>query len=192
MKPTLFKECCVCLQTKFKVTKCKKCKKVAVCNDCIISMCEQGICNKCPVCRQEDWRRKSKTNQSKIVPDGHFSVIIQNENSRCCSIPRCRIPPCCICTREDREECVKLCKLSCNKYTCIKAIRLLQMTTIIYMGGILTVFLIVGKDFEYPKLWWVPMLVGFAEFLLLVSCCYGCCGMKVGIKEVCFFSLEKI
>ena len=58
--------CPVCMTEKKGQIKCKICTNTVVCADCIISMCEEGQCNKCPVCRQEDW--KLTLNKNTILP----------------------------------------------------------------------------------------------------------------------------
>ena len=46
-------ECCVCLENKTKIYNCKLCKNTVVCSDCIESMSEEFIFDKCPICRQK-------------------------------------------------------------------------------------------------------------------------------------------
>ncbi len=58
--------CPVCLTEKKGQIKCKICSNTVICSDCIVSMCEKGQCDKCPVCRQEDW--KQNLNKKTIIP----------------------------------------------------------------------------------------------------------------------------
>ena len=71
------RDCNVCFEKKEGVL-CSKCKNCHVCHDCLLSMCENGICNKCPHCRQTNWK-KSK---SKIVPINTNNEIISEQKTR--------------------------------------------------------------------------------------------------------------
>jgi len=68
-------QCCICSETTNKGFNCKICKEGFVCRKCIPRLCESGLCNKCPVCRQENWRKKN-TNQTVIIPIKESEIII--------------------------------------------------------------------------------------------------------------------
>ena len=55
-------------------TKCKKCKNTHICNECMLHLCEKGIANKCPICRQTEWR-KQNLKKNSILPNNSTRVI---------------------------------------------------------------------------------------------------------------------
>ena len=58
---TKYFDCPICYSSKKEKnsTKCKKCKNTHICNECMLNMCERGMSDKCPICRQTEW---AKTN----------------------------------------------------------------------------------------------------------------------------------
>ena len=58
-------------------TQCKICTDTRICKDCCLSLCEKGLCGKCPVCRQPNWKKPKK---SQIMPI--FSKIKVNFPSK--------------------------------------------------------------------------------------------------------------
>ena len=58
-------QCPICLETKKLTTQCAICTDTRICKDCCLSLCEKGLCGKCPVCRQPNWKKPKK---SQIVP----------------------------------------------------------------------------------------------------------------------------
>ena len=89
-------ECCICSEKTNKGFKCKLCKEGFVCRKCMPRLCESGLCNKCPVCRQVDWRKKN-TNQTVVIPIKEADIIIvepvtqsQGEEKTCWD----ELPPC--------------------------------------------------------------------------------------------------
>ena len=89
-------QCCICSETTNKGFNCKICKEGFVCRKCMPRLCESGLCNKCPVCRQENWRKKN-TNQTVIIPIKESEIIIiepvtqsQGEEKTCWN----ELPPC--------------------------------------------------------------------------------------------------
>ena len=59
LSTVLHAQCCICLQFKMKYIKCKKCKRSSL-SYRLPSLCEGGLCSKCPVCRQTEWKKKVK------------------------------------------------------------------------------------------------------------------------------------
>lgn len=90
-------QCCICSEKTNKGFNCKICKEGFVCRKCMPQLCESGLCNKCPVCRQEDWRKKN-TNQTVIIPIKEADIIIVEpinispEEKKTCweELPSCR------------------------------------------------------------------------------------------------------
>ena len=58
--------CPICMEEKICGIKCKICTDTKVCSTCITKLCEEGIINKCPVCREENW--KEDKSFTKIFP----------------------------------------------------------------------------------------------------------------------------
>ena len=65
--------CPICQEPTSKGIQCNGCTNTIVCHDCIMSMCEHGICNRCPVCRKYDWK-KNKCKLNKIIPINNADV----------------------------------------------------------------------------------------------------------------------
>jgi len=90
-------QCCICLEkTKKPGYQCILCNRGFVCRNCVPCLCESGMCNKCPVCRQENWR-DIKINHTVIVPITQTDVIIVGANiEEKDKIIRCydQLPPC--------------------------------------------------------------------------------------------------
>ena len=55
-------DCNVCFECK-ECIQCLKCKNCYICNNCLLSMSENGICDKCPHCRQEKWTKRNTKNK---------------------------------------------------------------------------------------------------------------------------------
>ena len=67
---TKYFNCPICFNSKKEKnsTKCKKCKNTHICNECMLNMCERGMSNKCPICRQTEWR-KQNLRKNSILPN---------------------------------------------------------------------------------------------------------------------------
>lgn len=46
--------CCVCYHSEHITKRCKSCVETYICDNCIISMIENGLLQNCPVCRKSD------------------------------------------------------------------------------------------------------------------------------------------
>ena len=167
MQTIIHAQCCICLLYKMKYIKCKKCKNAVVCRDCIPSLCEEGICDKCPVCRQKEWMKKVKKN--KIVPEKRLTVIVQNN--------------------ERENTCCDNCTCRCTCLFLIKIFRILNLMALIYAAGLLT---IAGSNVDLSLLLWLPMLLGLLEFFLIICCCVRCCKIETTLKKICCFIVDEI
>ena len=165
LSTVLHAQCCICLQFKMRYIKCKKCKNAVVCRDCLPSLCEGGLCSKCPICRQTEWKINVKKN--KIMPESKTNIIIN---------PRYM--------EEDNVSCCDLCTPLYCGLCCLKGFRLCNLIFLIYCAGLLTIFCFVGDSLELSFYYWLPAIIGLIEFILLLACCYGCCGIKMGLKEI--------
>tara|TARA_B100001287_G_C22667510_1_gene523581 strand:- start:1492 stop:2034 length:543 start_codon:yes stop_codon:yes gene_type:complete len=158
-------QCPICLETKKLTTQCAICTDTRICKDCCLSLCEKGLCGKCPVCRQPNWKKPKK---SQIVPI--FSKIKINFPSK---------------TEEEevvyREPSISR-QMDCiNEYLKCKE-RVFNIMVffasclLIYIVGLFTIFIFAGEDYIKDKLWpfWIAPLVGLGWVALIWSPC--CCG----------------
>ena len=67
-----YNSCPICMELKKPAIKCKICTNTEICTDCIVQLCEKGLCSKCPVCRQENWKQSYST---KIIPFKKYETI---------------------------------------------------------------------------------------------------------------------
>lgn len=158
-------ECPVCYTTQKldDSVKCLRCKNIHICNSCILRMCEEGICERCPVCRQRDWRLKRCVEQTKIVPR---SVLVINNNMENSCI--------CVCNyRKNFKRCVCL------------IIGLICYLGMAWLGGFVTMLVIAGWNIPEEEdrtdlLLWLPLIVGIP---CTVCMTYWCMGGKMCIME---------
>ena len=75
-----------------KTVKCNTCYSSIVCSDCLLSMCESGLADKCPICRTKQWIQK------KVDYKGSTKIAPANINTSEPTISKC-----------------KKCKLFCKK-----------------------------------------------------------------------------
>ena len=82
------KFCCICHEDKKNYIKCIKCKNSHVCSDCLLGLIEYGLVNKCPLCKQENWRY-NKINSNVIIPiNNNIEEKIYSSNNRNIDIPK--------------------------------------------------------------------------------------------------------
>ena len=167
LKSTSSSVCPICLEEKQLTTQCKICTDTRICKDCCLSLCEKGLCSKCPVCRQPNWKKPKK---SQIVPI--FSKIKMNFPSKTeeevvytePSIPR-------------QIDCINE-YLKC-KERIFNIMVFLASCLLIYICGLFTIFIFAGEDYIKDKLWpfWIAPLVGLGWVALIWSPC--CCGKSL-------------
>ena len=84
--------CPICMEEKICGIKCKICTDTKVCSTCITKLCEEGIINKCPVCREENWKEDKsftkifpsiKNCKNIIKPQHHLKYCNNNSESLC-------------------------------------------------------------------------------------------------------------
>jgi len=163
------KQCPICFEEKKLTTQCKICTDTRICQDCCLSLCEKGLCARCPICRQPNWKKPKK---SQILP-----ILKLKNNNESNTQPTIQLT-----TREDELEPSCSCNINClSLYTKIKTIyitigAILGLIALIYGVGFMTV-LVFSKpdDWKFNKhLYWISMLVGLFWFGLLWTPC--CCG----------------
>tara|TARA_B110000879_G_C10972109_1_gene431868 strand:- start:28 stop:447 length:420 start_codon:yes stop_codon:yes gene_type:complete len=139
-----------------------------------MSLYKNGICNKCPLCRQEEWKKLSLynyINKKKIIPKNNISIIITQsyENNN---------------TRNTTKNYLSFC--------CIKFCKIFNIIILIYLSGLFTILSLVGKEIEFSSFFWVPFIIGFIEFFILLVCCFGCCGIKKGLDDILCINSQTI
>ena len=149
-------QCCICSETTNKGFNCKICKEGFVCRKCMPRLCESGLCNKCPVCRQVDWRKKN-TNQTVIIPIKESEIIIiepvtqsQGEEKTCWD----ELPPC--------RQIWEYIKMGC----CIIFLS--------YVIGALSVadYIRYGYSKWKPEHHILALAIGLCEFCIVSYCCW--------------------
>ena len=149
--------CCVCYELKNNYDKCQKCKSSYVCSDCIMSMVEHGIVDKCPICKQIDWR--SRTFKNTII------VPTQIELSKEEEIVEIKVK-----SKFNWYQCCRTTKLNlriCNFYVLMLALS--------YLMGLATIAII---SVDIGPFFWLPFLIGIFELILICGCCVKCCKIK--------------
>ena len=157
-------ECSVCLENKKKNYNCKLCKNAIVCYDCIESMLEKSLFDKCPVCRQTNWI-DFKSNQIIPINSGLTEIKIEEVTNEI-NLP---------------EKC------SQNDCSCFQILnyikKILHVLYILggsiiltYAIGLFTIFMFnphMDLNINY-YLYWLPFLIGISWIMLCWSPC--CCG----------------
>lgn len=149
-------ECCICSEPTSKGFKCKLCKEGFVCRKCMPRLCESGLCNKCPVCRQVDWRKKN-TSQTVVIPIKESDIIIVEPVTQ---------------SQEEIKPCLN--ELPSCRYTMDKLLVLFSILFLSYIIGIFTV----AEPIKYPYSRWRPehhilaFVVGIFEFCIISYCCW--------------------
>ena len=151
-------QCCICLEKNKKPGyQCILCNRGVVCRNCVPQLCESGMCNKCPVCRQENWR-DIKINQTVVIPITQTDVMIVESDGEkkeddlisCCE----QLPPC---------------------RTLMDGISTLgSMLFVSYILGVFTICEAIPLSYQN----WEPvhhilaLVIGIAEAFLISYCCW--------------------
>jgi len=155
-KPT--SQCCICLEkTKKSGYQCILCNRGFVCRNCIPQLCENGLCGKCPICRQENWRN-IKINQTIVIPITQADVVIVESS-----------------VRKKEEEIISCCE-QLPPYHIIMD-RMSTICSILFISYILGVFTI-GETVRLPYQKWgaaihiLALTIGSVDFAIISCCCY--------------------
>ena len=164
-------DCPICLSSK-KVknsTKCKKCKNTHICNDCMLNMCEKGLADKCPVCRQIEWR-KQILKKSSILPNNSTRVIntirIIDETGN-------------VVGDHEIKGCLCYCSCYCIKKVIHSIVSVFSYISLSWFVGFLVICSLVN-DFRPgdPKnavlLAWLPFVIGMPCLTFLLCWCCRC------------------
>ena len=151
------KECCICYQQRAAGVVCTKCVSGIVCIDCASQLCENGQCERCPVCRRKNWKNNVMP-KNIVVPKGTAPGEIRIANN--------------LITDADEFE--------CSPYRCKKTLDQLVVCISLafsaYMIGIFTILVFASTTSELLKPQWciIPLLIGLVEFKCLTCCCWKC------------------
>ena len=160
-------QCPICLENKQLTTQCKICTDTRICKDCCLSLCEKGLCSKCPVCRQPNWKKPKKSQVMPILPK--IKVIFPSKTEEPepepdpaeYSLPA---PPI-----YWIDECIRCKNIIFNIMVAFASCML------IYVLGLFTVFIFAGDAMKNNiHLYWVAAIVGLGWVALVWSPC--CCG----------------
>ena len=180
-------ECPICLQEKKLTTQCIICTDTKICQDCCLSLCERGLCGKCPVCRQPNWKKPKK---NQIVPIKNSDSLFNNNQGsdgggnlndirtdiRSDNLVNYDTYP----QYTIRND--SYCHINCYRiYINTKIIYLtvgsiIGLCMLMYAIGFFTVLIFTTpKDWkENPHLYWISGIIGLFWFSLLWCPC--CCG----------------
>uniref|UniRef100_A0A6C0CR73 RING-type domain-containing protein n=1 Tax=viral metagenome TaxID=1070528 RepID=A0A6C0CR73_9ZZZZ len=162
-------DCNVCFEAK-DCTQCLKCKNCFVCQDCLLSMCENGICNKCPHCRQSEWRKSLK--KSKIVPISVNNIIISEQRHTTTTsqyVYTSRRP------RDERPSTIAFQSMTQRGRFYYRLMMICVMLCLSYMCGFITIIIITVKKVDQidPHLIsWVALTIGLFEVHCVTLCCF--------------------
>ena len=157
------RDCNVCFEKK-KGVLCSKCKNCHVCHDCLLSMCENGICNKCPHCRQTNWK-KSK---SKIVPINTNNEIISEQKNTTTSSYVYNV-------RDERPRTIALEAMTRRGRFYYKLLMTGVMLSLSWMCGFITIIICTSKPpdkINVHLISWVAVITGLTEIHLFIMCCF--------------------
>ena len=172
------KKCPVCLEYKQIYLICSICSDTNICQDCSLNLCEKGLCDKCPVCRQTNWKKAKKIKRTKILPSLFISIGTKKEN---------------IVSEIVIDDVGK--KMDNSKLDCKKILHNLKLTLfhiavfllicgLIYCLGMFTLFFF-GADSEFVKngnIFWLSPIVGL---MWVGICCSPCCFGKT-VKKILY------
>lgn len=160
------KFCCICHEDKKNYVKCTKCKNSHVCSECLLGLIEHGLVNKCPLCKQENWKNSNISSNTVIPIDNIVEEKIYTDIDRNIVIPKA--------------------------YQIKRKIKiffgyLLYLSFVLFISfsvGIITVSMVL-TDFEMRDFIIIPTIIGFFESFLILSCC-SCCHRKEKVFKMCF------
>jgi len=173
-------DCNVCFESK-ECVKCLYCKNCYVCDDCLLSMCENGICNKCPHCRQENWKVNKK--KSKIVPIIVNNIIISRQTQTTTNpyVYRSNRP------RDERPSTIALQAMTNRGRFYYRLMMVCVLLGLSYMVGFITMIICTGKRVDRINIHlitWVALIIGVFEVHFVTICCFvNICKQKIRNKD---------
>ena len=164
--------CPICMSSKREKnsTKCKKCKSTHICNECMLQMCEKGMADKCPICRQTEWRKQ----KLKI-----FSILPNNNTTRVINTIRIVDERGNVVGDHEIKGCLCYCSCYCFRNVVHTIVSVFAYISLSWFCGFL-VIVTLANDFRPndPKhatlLSWLPFVIGFPCLTLLICWCGRC------------------
>ena len=153
-------ECCICLEKKEIILSCKFCVEGVVCGECGLRIIEDA---RCPICRQENWR-KGSISKKKVIP---CTIDYNLANIE-------------VITDEIEEEPTR--SMSCDDRILLlqriwdNLLLLLGLIVISTISGFLTSYIFYSHETfqkNYAFIWISSPFIGLLEIRLLSFCC-GC------------------
>ena len=150
-------DCPVCLTPKKGQVKCTICYDTVICSDCMLSMCENGQCDKCPVCRQKNW--KQCINKYSITPFSPKKNCMDDKEDI---------------VEEDIPDKINICNIISRYFRFIKKIVLIISTLfMLWVIGLFVTLLIFEIDLEKNlAIVWFPIIVISVILILILCCCW--------------------
>ena len=148
------KECPICYQHKRKYLKCQICSDTNICLACIDDLCERGMCDKCPVCRQSNWKKNVILENRNQIENNKINYLLNFSH--------------------------KLYRFLNTVVIVFKIIIYIgTLLIILYILGLFTLFVLnPSLNLEYQGYkYWLPLLIGLAWLLVIMSPC--CCGKNL-------------
>tara|TARA_Y100000816_G_scaffold164058_1_gene117489 strand:+ start:1106 stop:1627 length:522 start_codon:yes stop_codon:yes gene_type:complete len=163
-------KCVICMENKKIHIKCKLCVDTSVCYNCTTQMCENGQCDRCPICRQENWKN-IKTSKTKICIKNITTSIQTTANN--ITNPQNQQNPtkneCCETTKE-------ILKCITDRQYIYYVVAFLGYS---FLFGILTLMFVTSDNNITFKKWEIilySLLIGIVEVIFLFGCCkFMCC-----------------
>ena len=150
-------DCNICFENK-ECIQCLKCKRCFVCDDCILSMCENGISTKCPICRQQNWKK------SKIFPINNVVIMAEQKQNTSHYV-----------IRDERVSTIALSAMTERGRFYYKLMMTGIMIIFSWMCGFITVIIFTGKKInriDINLITWAAFIIGFVEVHLFFLCCF--------------------
>ena len=172
---TNIKECVICNEEKKTHINCKICTDTNVCFDCSVQLCENGICNRCPICRQEDWK-KIKTSRVKIcIKKTQYTTQHPTTNNPITNNTTTNNNA----TTNHKNDCMEVlndARMLCNK-TVITYI--LVFIGYSFLFGLVTLMMTIPESvssFKKFEIILYALLIGMIEVIIIFNCCkFMCC-----------------
>ena len=136
--------------------RCKQCINATVCTSCLLGLAENGLCDKCPLCRQKDWLKKNvKSVKVQPLETKNNITMIETSNEELVNRYNYR----CIC--------------DCNKIYTIFMLSIIYLV-ISYFYGFLTLIIFLTSKIEKNITLFIllPIPIGAIELFLSTYLCF--------------------
>ena len=152
--------CCICYQEIKPGIKCKFCVEGNICVKCVPCLCENGLADTCPVCRQEDWI-EGVISPNSIVPITKSKPPVERQPEEVEVVYNW--------TPRMAEYCIPLKNMIDVISLCVSGL------VVAYAVGVLTLLMVnATSPINDPRWFWIPLLLGIFELRLMSCCCWRC------------------